>query len=45
LKQLDSMRQHGVKGGPNFLKWFRLHVIFCFTHFFISNYRSSITHI
>jgi hypothetical protein len=33
LKQLDSMRQHGVKGGPIFLKWFRLHVIFCFTPF------------
>jgi hypothetical protein len=43
LKQLDSMRQHGVKGGPNFLKWFRLHVIFPFTHFFISSCHSSIT--
>jgi hypothetical protein len=28
LKQLDSMRQHEVKGGPSFLKWLRLHVIF-----------------
>jgi hypothetical protein len=43
LKQLDSMRQHGVKGGPSFPKWFRLHVIFCFAPFFISNCRSSIT--
>jgi hypothetical protein len=51
LKQLDSMRQHGVKGGPSFPKWFCLHVIFCFTHFSFlivvhlshaSNYRSSI---
>jgi hypothetical protein len=25
LKQLDSIRQHGVKGGPSFSKWFRLH--------------------
>jgi hypothetical protein len=33
LKQLDFMRQHGVKGDPSFLKWFRLHVIFCFTPF------------
>jgi hypothetical protein len=23
LKQLDSMRQHGVKGGSSFPKWFR----------------------
>jgi hypothetical protein len=42
LKQLDSMRQHGVKGGPSFPKWFRLQVIFCFAPFFISNCRSSI---
>jgi hypothetical protein len=27
LKKLDSMREHGVKGGLSFLKWFRLHVI------------------
>jgi hypothetical protein len=33
LKQLDPMRQHGVKGVPSFMKWFRLHVIFCFTLF------------
>jgi hypothetical protein len=45
LKQLDSMRQHGVKGGPSFPKWFCLHVIFCFAPLFISNCRSSITHI
>jgi hypothetical protein len=43
LKQLDSMRQHGVKGGPSFPKWFCLHIIFCFALFFISNYCSSIT--
>jgi hypothetical protein len=34
LKQLDSMHQHGVKGGPSFLMWFHLHVIFCFAPFF-----------
>jgi hypothetical protein len=45
LKQLDSIRQHGVKGGPSFPKGSRLHVIFHFTHFFISNCHSSITHI
>jgi hypothetical protein len=45
LKQLDSTRQHVVKGGPSFLKWLCLHVIFCFTPFFISNCRSSIKHI
>jgi hypothetical protein len=33
LKQLDSMRQHEVKGGPSFLKWLRLHVIFRFAPF------------
>jgi hypothetical protein len=52
LKQLDSMRQHGVKGGPSFPKWFRLHVIFCFALFSFlilvhlshtSNWCSSIT--
>jgi hypothetical protein len=52
LKQLDSMRQHGVKGGQSFLKWFHLHIIFCFTSFLFlivvhlshaSNCRSSIT--
>jgi hypothetical protein len=51
LKQLDSMRQHRVKGDPSFPKWFRLHVIFCFTLFpflilfhlsHASNWRSSI---
>jgi hypothetical protein len=45
LKQLDSMHQHGVHGGPSFPKWFHLHVIICFTHFFFSNYCSSITRI
>jgi hypothetical protein len=29
LKHLDSMLPHDVKGGPSFLKWFCLHVIFC----------------
>jgi hypothetical protein len=35
LKQLDYMHQHDVKGGPSFLKWFCLHVIFAspFFHF------------
>jgi hypothetical protein len=33
LKQLDSMRQHGVNGGPSFPKWFRLPAIFCFALF------------
>jgi hypothetical protein len=27
LKQLDHMREHGLKGGPSFLKLFRQHVI------------------
>jgi hypothetical protein len=45
LKQLDFMRQHRVKGGPSFLKWFRLYVIFRLSYFFISNCRSSITRI
>jgi hypothetical protein len=45
LKQLNFMHQYGVKGGPNFPKWFRLHVIFPFVYFFISNCRSSITHL
>jgi hypothetical protein len=52
LKQLDFIRQHGVKDGPSFLKWFRLHVIFRFAlssfpiviHLLhISNCRLSIT--
>jgi hypothetical protein len=33
LKQLDSMREHGVKGGPSFPKWFRQHVICLFVLF------------
>jgi hypothetical protein len=33
LKQLDSMRQHVVKGGPRFPKCFRLHVIFLIAPF------------
>jgi hypothetical protein len=28
LKQLDDMREHGIKGGPSFAKWFRTHVIY-----------------
>jgi hypothetical protein len=32
LKQLDHMREHGLKGGPSYLKWFR-HVIFLFIIF------------
>jgi hypothetical protein len=27
IKQLDHMREFGVKGGPSFTKWFRTHVI------------------
>jgi hypothetical protein len=27
LKQLDHMREHGLKGGPSFSKWFQQHVI------------------
>jgi hypothetical protein len=45
LKQLDSIRRHEVKGGPSFLKWFCLHVIFCFAPFFFFNHCSSITRI
>jgi hypothetical protein len=33
LKQLDSIHEHGVKGGPNFPKWFRQHVICLFVLF------------
>jgi hypothetical protein len=43
LKQLDSMHQHGVKGGPSFPKWFHLHIIFYFAPFLFSTCRSSIT--
>jgi hypothetical protein len=28
LKQLDHMSEHGLNGGPSFLKWFRQHVIY-----------------
>jgi hypothetical protein len=45
LKQLDSMRQHGDKGGPSFPKWFCLHIIFPLTPFFIYNSHSPITRI
>jgi hypothetical protein len=30
LKQLDYMREHGLKGGPSFLKWLHQHVIYLF---------------
>jgi hypothetical protein len=33
LKKLDSMREHGVKGGPSFPKWFWQHVICLFVLF------------
>jgi hypothetical protein len=33
LKQLDSMCEHGVKGGPSFPKWFRQDVICLFIIF------------
>jgi hypothetical protein len=33
LKQLDYMHEHGLKGGPNFPKRFRQHVIYLFILF------------
>jgi hypothetical protein len=33
LKQLDHMREHGLKGGLSFLKWFQQHVIYLFILF------------
>jgi hypothetical protein len=33
LKQLDHMHEHGLKGGLNFPKWFRQHVIYLFIIF------------
>jgi hypothetical protein len=30
LKQLDHMRENGLKCGPSFPKWFRQHVIYLF---------------
>jgi hypothetical protein len=33
MKQLNSLRQNEVKGGPSFPKWFRLHIIFLFAPF------------
>jgi hypothetical protein len=33
LKQLNSMREHGVKGDPSFPKWFRQHVVCLFILF------------
>jgi hypothetical protein len=33
LKQLDHMCDHGLKGGPSFLKWFRQHLIYLFILF------------
>jgi hypothetical protein len=33
LKQLDHMREHGLKDGPSFPKWFRQHVIYLFILF------------
>jgi hypothetical protein len=33
LKQLDHMREHGLKGGLSFPKWFRQHVIYLFILF------------
>jgi hypothetical protein len=41
LKQLDHMREHGLRGGPNLLKWFHQHVIYLFILFF-PNLTSSI---
>jgi hypothetical protein len=33
LKQLDYMCEHGLKGGPRFLRWFLQHVIYLFIIF------------
>jgi hypothetical protein len=33
LKQLDHMREHGLKGGLSFSKWLRQHVIYLFVIF------------
>jgi hypothetical protein len=33
FKQLDHMREHGLKGRPSFLKWFKQHVIYLFVLF------------
>jgi hypothetical protein len=33
LNQLDHMREHGLKCGPSFLKWFRQHAIYLFILF------------
>jgi hypothetical protein len=33
LKQLDHMHEHGLKGGPSFLKWFQQHVVYLFVLF------------
>jgi hypothetical protein len=33
LKQLDHMREDGLKGGLNFPKWFWQHVIYLFIIF------------
>jgi hypothetical protein len=41
LKQLDLMREHGLEGDPCFLKWFRQHVIYLLSFFFL-NVTSSI---
>jgi hypothetical protein len=33
LKKLDHMREHGLKDGLSFLKWFQQHVIYLFIFF------------
>jgi hypothetical protein len=33
LKLLDHMREHGLKGGPSFRKWFLQYVIYLFVIF------------
>jgi hypothetical protein len=33
MKQLDHMREHGLKDGPSFPKWFQQHVIYLFILF------------
>jgi hypothetical protein len=33
MKQLDHMREHGIKASPSFMKWFHTHVIYLFILF------------
>jgi hypothetical protein len=33
LKQLNHVREHGIQGGPSFVKWFYTHVIYLLLFF------------